>query len=111
MHCDFKLGRQSQGKAICLYRTGCGNVYPVKCSAYLTGASSVLRSKRAIEVIVAIMRAFVKLRDPAQFEWRKVTKVAHYWLEVTALSACNAQAGMTKPMQIKEEPAIYGDKT
>ena len=96
------MGRQSQGKAIRLYRTGCCNVYPVKCSAYLTGASSVLRSKHAIEVNIAIMRAFVKLRDPARFEWREVTKVAHYWLEVNA---------MTRPMQVKEESAIFGDKT
>jgi len=39
------------------------------------------------------------IKDPAKFPWREVTKVSHYWLEVNALSACDAQAGMTKPMR------------
>ena len=39
------------------------------------------------------------IKDPAKFPWRKVTKVAHYWLEVNA---------MTKPMQVREDQSPYG---
>jgi len=43
-----------------------------------------------------------EIKDPARLEWHEVKKVAHYYL------AGNA---MTEPMQVKEESAIYGDKT
>ena len=33
------------------------------------------------------------IRDPARFPWHEVTKVAHYWLEVDA---------MTKPIRVRE---------
>jgi hypothetical protein len=36
------------------------------------------------------------IKDPARLDWHEVTKVAHYWLEVNA---------MTKPMQVPEEDA------
>jgi superfamily II DNA or RNA helicase len=40
------------------------------------------------------------IRDPARFPWHEVTKVAHYWLEVKA---------MTRPMMVREdEPPAYG---
>ncbi len=41
------------------------------------------------------------IKDPASFPWHEVTKVAHYWLEVDAL---------TQPMQVREppEPAYRG---
>jgi hypothetical protein len=39
------------------------------------------------------------VKDPARFPWHEVTKVAHYWLEVNA---------MTKPMQVREQPPEYG---
>ena len=39
------------------------------------------------------------IEDPARFPWHEVSKVQHYWLQVGA---------MTKPMQIREERAIYG---
>ncbi|MGH8542933.1 MAG: helicase-related protein [Gammaproteobacteria bacterium] len=39
------------------------------------------------------------IKDPAQFPWHEVTKVAHYWLEVDA---------MTKPMRVREETPPYG---
>jgi hypothetical protein len=39
------------------------------------------------------------IKDPAQFHWHEVIKVAHYWLEVNT---------MTKPMEIKEMPPAYG---
>jgi hypothetical protein len=42
------------------------------------------------------------IKDPARFPWQEVTKVAHYRLEVNA---------MTRPMQVKEESVIYGNKT
>jgi superfamily II DNA or RNA helicase len=39
------------------------------------------------------------IKDPACFPWHEVTKVAHYWLEVNA---------MTQPMQVREDEAPYG---
>lgn len=39
------------------------------------------------------------IKDPARFDWREVTKVSHYWLEVDA---------MTKPMRVREDEADYG---
>ncbi len=39
------------------------------------------------------------IKDPARFEWREVTKVAHYYLSVDA---------MTRPMQVREEAPGYG---
>jgi hypothetical protein len=41
------------------------------------------------------------VKNPAQFPWHEVKKVAHYWLEVDA---------MTKPMSIHENPPPYGEK-
>ncbi|MBI4027458.1 MAG: DUF3883 domain-containing protein [Verrucomicrobia bacterium] len=38
------------------------------------------------------------VRDPARFEWREVTKIQHYWLEVNA---------MTRPMTIREDVGEY----
>ena len=40
------------------------------------------------------------IEDPARFPWHEVSKVQHYWLEVDA---------MTKPMQVREERAGYGE--
>jgi superfamily II DNA or RNA helicase len=42
------------------------------------------------------------VKDPARFEWNPVTKVAHYWLDVNAI---------TKPMHPRENGARYGGKT
>ena len=39
------------------------------------------------------------IRDPARLDWHEVTKVAHYYLAVNA---------MTKPMQVREEGNPYG---
>ncbi|QCQ22093.1 DUF3883 domain-containing protein [Desulfoglaeba alkanexedens ALDC] len=39
------------------------------------------------------------IKDPARFPWQEVTKVAHYWLEVNA---------MTRPMMVREDRAPYG---
>ncbi|MCK8600141.1 helicase-related protein [Desulfoferrobacter suflitae] len=39
------------------------------------------------------------IKDPARFPWREVTKVAHYRLEINA---------MTKPMMVREDNAPYG---
>ncbi|MGD0947227.1 MAG: helicase-related protein [Candidatus Binatia bacterium] len=36
------------------------------------------------------------IKDPARFPWHEVSKVAHYWLEVDAL---------TRPIQVREPPA------
>lgn len=42
------------------------------------------------------------LKDLARFPWHEVTKVAHYWLDVNA---------MTNPMVVKENPpSPYGGK-
>ena len=43
-----------------------------------------------------------QIKDPARFPWHEVTKAAHHWPEVDAL---------TRPMQVREEPASYGDDT
>jgi superfamily II DNA or RNA helicase len=39
------------------------------------------------------------IRDPARLDWNEVTKVAHYYLSVNA---------MTKPMQMREDSPPYG---
>jgi hypothetical protein len=39
------------------------------------------------------------VRDPARLAWNEVTKVAHYYLSVNA---------MTKPMELREDRAPYG---
>ncbi len=41
------------------------------------------------------------IQDPASFPWHEVSKVQHYRLEVSA---------MTRPMQVREERALYGGK-
>ena len=38
------------------------------------------------------------IRDPARFPWHEVTKVAHYWLDVSALK---------QPRQVRENPPRY----
>ncbi len=39
------------------------------------------------------------VRDPARFPWHEVTKVAHYWMEVNA---------MTRPIRVSEDETSYG---
>jgi hypothetical protein len=39
------------------------------------------------------------VRGTARFTWREVTKVAHYWLEVNA---------MTQPMMVREDQDTFG---
>jgi len=41
------------------------------------------------------------IKDHARFEWHEVTKVAHYYLSVDAL---------TQPMQVREETPPYGER-
>jgi hypothetical protein len=41
------------------------------------------------------------IRDPARFPWQEVSKVAHYWLEVNA---------MTEPMTVREDSVPYTTK-
>jgi len=41
------------------------------------------------------------IKDPARFEWHEVTKVAHYYLSVDA---------MTRPMQVREQSPPYGEE-
>ena len=38
------------------------------------------------------------IKDPASFDWREVTKVSHYWLEVDA---------MTRPMRVQEDQLAH----
>jgi len=38
------------------------------------------------------------IKDPTRFEWHEVTKVAHYYLSVDAL---------TRPMQVREDSPPY----
>jgi hypothetical protein len=42
------------------------------------------------------------IRDPVRFDWHEVTKVAHYYLAVSA---------MTKPMQVRENSPPYGGES
>lgn len=42
------------------------------------------------------------IRDPARLDWNEVTKVAHYYLSVNAV---------TQPMQLREDPALYGERS
>src|SRR5207245_2157357 len=42
------------------------------------------------------------IRDPARLEWHEVTKVAHYYLSVDA---------MTRPMQVREDSPPYGQRS
>jgi hypothetical protein len=42
------------------------------------------------------------IRDPARLDWNEVTKVAHYYLSVNA---------MTKPMQVREDSPPYGGES
>jgi hypothetical protein len=42
------------------------------------------------------------IRNPARLDWNEVTKVAHYYLAVNA---------MTKPMQVREDSPPYGDSS
>jgi hypothetical protein len=39
------------------------------------------------------------IRDPARFDWKEVTKVAHYYLSVNA---------MTNPMLLRDSPPHGG---
>ncbi len=41
------------------------------------------------------------IKDPARLKWHEVTKVAHYYLSVNA---------MTQPMEVREPQSPYGDK-
>jgi len=41
------------------------------------------------------------IRDPARLDWHEVTKVAHYYLSVDA---------MTRPMQVREDSPPYGNR-
>ena len=41
------------------------------------------------------------IKDPARFDWHEVTKVAHYYLAVDA---------MTRPMKVREDKSPYGCK-
>jgi len=41
------------------------------------------------------------IKDPARFPWHEVIKVAHYWLEVNA---------MTGPMTVREDQPKFGKR-
>ncbi len=41
------------------------------------------------------------VRDPARLDWHEVTKVAHYYLSIDA---------MTPPMHVREDTPPYGGK-
>lgn len=45
-----------------------------------------------------VVPARVRVKDPARLEWHEVSKVAHYYLSVNA---------MTRPMQVWEDEAPY----
>jgi hypothetical protein len=41
------------------------------------------------------------VKNPASFPWREVKKVAHYQMDINA---------MTKPMEVHENPPPYGEE-
>jgi hypothetical protein len=41
------------------------------------------------------------IRDPVRLDWNEVTKVAHYYLSVNA---------MTRPRELREDRAPFGSK-
>jgi hypothetical protein len=48
------------------------------------------------------------IKDPAQFEWHEVTKVAHYYLSVDALTRPMSVHEESPPYHRREEPAEKG---
>jgi hypothetical protein len=64
------------------------------------GASPRHATTRArIETVNKVTTFQEPIRDPARLDWNEVTKVAHYYLAVNA---------MTKPMQVREDSPPYG---
>ena len=51
------------------------------------------------------------VKDPARLEWHEVTKVAHYYLPACAVpgTADRSVDAMTRPMQVREDEAPYGE--
>ena len=64
----------------------------------LAGERDAKRREEAIDATKPTLQEPVK--DPARLEWHEVTKVAHYYLSVNA---------MTRPMQVREAEETYGE--
>lgn len=64
---------------------------------------TVLPDEKVLTAEIERTRAIMQepIKDPARFPWQEVTKVAHYWLEVNA---------MTRPMMVREDEAEYRTK-
>ena len=77
--------RVAEDRRDCYWLYVVTNCLPTKASAQAGASEPVLQTP---------------IKDPVQFHWHEVTKVAHYWLEVNA---------MTKPMQVREKKAPYGE--
>jgi hypothetical protein len=73
--------RVAEDRRDCYWLYVVTNCSPTEAAAKAGDTESVLREP---------------IKDPARFPWHAVTKVAHYWLEVDAL---------TKPMQVREPSA------
>ena len=48
------------------------------------------------------------LKDPARLEWHGVTKVAHYYLSINAMSRPDLPAD--RQVQVREDRAPYGKR-
>jgi hypothetical protein len=77
----------------------------LKVKTDLTDAIREYCEKRVAHIIHVVTDCSSKpvlqdpIKDPARLPWHEVTKVAHYYLSVDA---------MTQPMEVHEEPAPYG---
>ena len=67
------------------------NCLPAEASAQAGGAEPQLQEP---------------IKDPARFDWREVTKVSHYWLEVDAMTKPDLPAG--RQVRVREDEAEYG---
>ena len=48
------------------------------------------------------------LQEPARLEWHEVTKMAHYYLSVNAMTRPDLPAG--RQVQVREDEAPYGKR-
>jgi len=69
------------------------NLLPVNALHVSGVTGTAMRDARATQPVLQ-----EPVKDPARFLWHEVTKVAHYWLEVNA---------MTKPMRVREDSPPY----
>jgi hypothetical protein len=64
-------------------------------------------STRVFKTHGVVLCGFVRpIKDPARFDWHEVTKVAHDYLSVDALTQPDLPAG--RQVQVREDSPPYG---